>query len=82
MHASHTTSAMQQWLHMRKAGIEQPNPRAQFIDDLICKINRLRDDDQKITVMLNGGNESFISQSMQQLIDACELFDFHHPHPG
>jgi hypothetical protein len=78
MHAGHTTSVMQQWRHMRAAGITEPNPTAQFIDDLICEINRLGDDDHEITVMLDA-NESISSQTMQRLIDACELFDFHHP---
>lgn len=76
--AGPTTAAMQQWRHLRSKGIEEPNPRKQFMTDLQTEITDKRNKGYEIFVM-GDFNTPIHDSELQSFMHECNLFDLHEP---
>ena len=72
------TSAAQQWRILRSSGIEEPNPRKQFLIDLKAEIQEKIARDFEIFVM-GDFNTPIAEREMQDFMNDCNLFDLHEP---
>jgi negative regulator of replication initiation len=68
----------QQWNHLRAQGIEEPDPRLQFIIDLTKHMKRLKSTGHQIFLMgdMNEATESEKSAIAKMLVD-CDMVNLH-----
>ena len=82
-----TTAYMQQWDHMIAQGIENPDPKKQFLTDLEAFINKLRKKGESIILAVDA-NEPLVDPArpekttgIRKLLQKCNLtdvFEYHH----
>ena len=76
--AGEQTVYASQWNMMRAAGIEEPDPRQQFLDDLRDYILQLKQQKQSVLLMMDA-NEATESKNskLQQFFIECGITDLH-----
>jgi hypothetical protein len=68
------TSMMQQWRRLRASGINNPNPRKQFLLDLAAFVKPYETASNEILIMLDA-NDTIDSPPMDQFMDELNLCD-------
>ena len=76
--AGPTAAAQQQWRILRAKGIENPNPRKQFLTDLKTEIQGKIAQNFEIFVMGDFNTPSNETE-LQDFMHDCNLFDLHEP---
>ena len=73
----------QQHMLMSRQGIKSPNPRGQFVPDIIIFINEQQRKDREIILMMDANEEIGInSKGIATLLSECSLTDLlQHRHP-
>lgn len=74
-----TTTWSQQWRKLRAAGIDNPNPRRQFLQDLTEYLQSLRDDG-KLYVVSMDANTSIYDEELNEMMTATDMVDLMDDH--
>jgi len=77
--ATSLTATAQQTRLLLQQGVRNPNPRQQFVSDLISQIQRWRDQHKEVLIGMDANeNVSDSASQIARIFDETDLIDMHH----